>query len=191
MNSEIWKPIPGFNDWYEASSLGRVRSKPRTLLRSDGTEQRRRGTVLKPGRSRGYPTVVLCNNTKRSAQNVHSLVAAAFLGPRPEGAHVRHIDGSRDNNVPENLVYGTRSENTLDSVKHGTHNQARVDRCPRGHLYAEGNLVASGLRRGRRECRACTNSWAWLKSKGMLTPESWQQVSDKYYASFGVEQISC
>lgn len=187
MNSEIWKPIPGFNDWYEASNLGRVRSKPRTITHSDGTEQRRRGTVLKPGRSRGYPIVVLCNNTKRSTQNVHSLVAAAFLGPRPEGAHVRHIDGTRDNNVPENLTYGTRSENTLDSVEHGTHNQARVTHCPRGHAYADGNMYQGELKRGRRACRSCNNAWAYLSRKGMLNESNLKEYSDQYYIGFGFQ----
>lgn len=184
MSEEIWKPIPGFNDWYEASSHGRVRSKPRTLFRSDGTTQARRGTILKPGQSRGYQVVVLCNDTKRYTRTVHSLVALAFLGPPNPGDHVRHLDGSRDNNRIENLTYGTRSENTHDSVAHGTHNMASVTHCPRGHEYAEWNLVAGKVKQGRRMCRACTNSWAYLKGKNMLNEDNWKAYSDKYYEGF-------
>lgn len=42
---------------------------------------------------------------------IHSLVAAAFIGPRPEGLVINHKDGNRLNNVVENLEYCTYSEN--------------------------------------------------------------------------------
>uniref|UniRef100_A0A6M3J4A2 Putative homing endonuclease n=1 Tax=viral metagenome TaxID=1070528 RepID=A0A6M3J4A2_9ZZZZ len=42
---------------------------------------------------------------------MHDLVAAAFLGSRPGGAWVHHIDGTRDNNQVSNLEY-------IDAHKH-------------------------------------------------------------------------
>jgi hypothetical protein len=42
---------------------------------------------------------------------VHSLIAKAFLGDRPDGLDVDHIDGKKDNNHPSNLRYVTRSQN--------------------------------------------------------------------------------
>ena len=151
MDNEIWKPIPGFNDWYEASSLGRIRSKPRVIHQSNGNKQHRKGAILKPGTARGYKMVVLCADGKRKSVTVHSVVALAFLGPREPGIQVRHKDGTRDNNKVSNLEYGTRSENTKDSVNHGTHNMARVKHCPRGHLYEGANLRISKI--GRASCR--------------------------------------
>ena len=174
MDNEIWKPIPGFNDWYEASSLGRIRSKPRVIHQSNGNKQHRKGAILKPGTNKGYKMVVLCADGKRKTVTVHSVVALAFLGPREPGIHVRHKDG-------------TRSENTLDSVEHGTHNQARVTHCPRGHAYVEGNMCLGKLKRGTRVCRSCNNAWAYLKSKDMLNESNLKEYSDQYYIGFGFQ----
>lgn len=48
------------------------------------------------------------------------LVADAFHGPRPKGALVRHLDGTRDNDRPANLAYGSQRDNFTDAVAHGT-----------------------------------------------------------------------
>ena len=185
MDNEIWKPIPGFNDWYEASSLGRIRSKPRVIHQSNGNKQHRKGAILKPGTAKGYKMVVLCVDGKRKSVTVHSVVALAFLGPREPGIQVRHKDGTRDNNKVSNLEYGTRSENTKDSVGHGTHNMARVKRCPRGHLYEGANLKVSKLKDGdRRTCRSCTNAQSYLRSKEMDVSKNLQQCADSYYIKY-------
>lgn len=42
---------------------------------------------------------------------VHSLVAQAFLGDRPKGMVIDHIDGNRFNNHYTNLRYCTQKEN--------------------------------------------------------------------------------
>ena len=185
MDNEIWKPIPGFNDWYEASSLGRIRGKPRVIHQSNGNKQHRKGAILKPGTNKGYKMVVLCADGKRKSVTVHSVVALAFLGPRGSGIQVRHKDGTRDNNKVSNLEYGTRSENTLDSVEHGTHNQARVTHCPRGHLYEGANLSVGKNKDGeRRRCRSCENAWSYLSRKGMDVAKNIQQCSDSYYLRY-------
>jgi len=185
MDNEIWKPIPGFNDWYEASSLGRIRSKPRVIHQSNGNKQHRKGAILKPGTTKGYKMVVLCADGKRKSVTVHSLIALAFLGPRGSGIQVRHKDGTRDNNRVSNLEYGTRSENTKDSVEHGTHNMARVEHCPRGHLYEGANLRIKKRKGGeRRVCRSCANARDYLSRKGMDVSKNIQQCADSYYLRY-------
>jgi len=82
----------------------------------------------------------------------HRLVALAFLGPRPEGAVVRHLDGDPLRPHAENLAYGTKSENLVDQVAHGTHPTASRNHCPQGHAYDETN---TRLYDGRRYCKAC------------------------------------
>ena len=102
-----WQPIPGYPG-YEASNHGRIRGPSGTLLVPQLDRGRQRVTV-KP-KSRRPP-----NAGKRP--HVHALVALAFLGPRPEGPageHVRHLDGNRLNNRPENLAYGTYLQNNRD-----------------------------------------------------------------------------
>ena len=109
--SEIWKPVPG-HVGYEVSSLGRVRSVDRYIA------MRKKGRVLSPGRSsNGYLSVILAG---RASRTVHSLVAEAFIGPRPVGREVCHVDGDRGNAKAVNLRYGTPKENGQDRVRHGT-----------------------------------------------------------------------
>ncbi len=116
MSSEIWKAIPGYEGAYEVSNLGRVRSRDRLVRVGHGAFRTLRGRVLRPAPGRtGLCVVVGKGNTRQ----VHSLVAAAFIGPRPPAADVRHLDGDPTNNCATNLAYGTRSENNRDVVYHG------------------------------------------------------------------------
>lgn len=102
---EIWKPIPGST--YEASSLGRIRSP--------------RGYVLKPcDHPLGYHIVGVHMDGRMISKTVHSLVALAFHGPRPEGLDVAHGNCIKTDNRPSNLRYATRRENMRDSVIMGT-----------------------------------------------------------------------
>jgi len=111
--SELWRPVVGWEGLYEVSSLGRVRSLPRATTR---------GRVLKPARNvHGYWFVALCCNGKPKTRPIHSLVAEAFIGPRPAGMDVCHGSNGKDDNTPANLSYGTRSQNMRDCVRDGTH----------------------------------------------------------------------
>jgi hypothetical protein len=50
---------------------------------------------------------------------VHQLVTDAFLGPIPENMEVRHLNGVKTDNFPENLAYGTRQDNADDRKRQG------------------------------------------------------------------------
>lgn len=62
----------------------------------------------------------LCVDKRPSSHRVHSLVAEAFIGPRPPGLIVCHKDGNPKNNNVDNLYYGTTKQNSADSIRHGT-----------------------------------------------------------------------
>ena len=101
--AEPWIVIKGYDGLYLVNDEGQVWSQ-------------RAGRLLKPGiASNGYPTVALGRGNTRT---LHSLVADAFLGPRPPGKEVRHKDGVRTNPRLSNLEYGTRRENIYDSIRH-------------------------------------------------------------------------
>lgn len=109
----IWKTIEKF-PMYEVSNEGQVRRK----TTAKGTVA---GKVLAIHKqtSTGYPDVRMRANGKAHAITLHNLVTSAFLGPKPKGMQVRHLDGNKMNNHLNNLVYGTPKENGQDKVLHG------------------------------------------------------------------------
>ena len=180
--AERWKPVNGYEGIYEVSSHGRVRSVDRTVTRSDGRVHRHKGKLLRTPLSAGggYPFVQLSNHGKTQVRTVHSLVAGAFIGTRPEGTEVCHNDGNPTNNHLDNLRYGTPSENELDKLRHGTHTNAAKTHCPRGHeLFAE-NIPPSLAKRGYRECLACKRARDFVRHHPELKPQL-QAITDSYY----------
>lgn len=152
---EEWRPVVGYEGYYEVSNLGCVRSVARRIPASRGTGYRcLPEVVLRQGiHQGGYKMVSLCVHGKKRNQNVHQLVLAAFRGPRPDGLVACHNDGDPANARLDNLRWDTQSNNLRDSVRHGTHPWANRTRCPQGHEYTPENTVHNS--RGRRECRQC------------------------------------
>ena len=119
---ELWRPIPGYEGYYEAGDLGNIRSLDRRIKYPNGTVQLRKGRVLKQTMSRtGYVQVTLSKKDKQTTYNVHSLILTAFRGPRPEGLHGCHNNGNSLNNRLLNLRWDTPSGNLGDKKLHGTH----------------------------------------------------------------------
>lgn len=146
MPGEEWRPVPGYEQTYLVSSLGRIQSLPR------GTTA---GRIMRQQvGQQGYPMVTLCQDAQVVHRKVHRLVALAFLGPVPDGQEVRHKDGDCGNPQARNLCYGTRADNTLDMVAHGRHNNARKTHCKWGHEFTPENTLPQSRNNGRR-CRAC------------------------------------
>ena len=117
--AEKWKPVTGYEGLYEVSDQGRVRSVDRTETQKSGLVRHRKGMPLKPNNSGRYMDVQLSKDHIRRHRLVHSLVAEAFLGPRPDGLVIRHLDGNSFNNAASNLAYGTQTENLRDWPKYG------------------------------------------------------------------------
>ena len=111
--AEIWLWIPGYEDLYQVSDLGHIRSfQPRWKLPRD----------LKLRKMpNGYLRVSLYRDQRRRFMPVHQAVLLAFEGSRPEGTETRHLNGDRQDNRRINLRYGTPSANALDRIQHGTH----------------------------------------------------------------------
>jgi hypothetical protein len=99
-----------------------IPSVPHYLASDDGQVRWEKGAPRKPylDKKTGYFYVGFVIGGKRYTRTVHVLVAETFLGPRPPGAQVRHLDGNGGNNRPSNLAYGTAKENAADRERHGT-----------------------------------------------------------------------
>lgn len=89
---------------------------------------------LNPYRGHGdYFYVSIATEKGQRSIPVHVLLADAFIGPRPIGKEIRHLDGNPHNNDLSNLVYGTVSANASDRVAHGNnrgekHGMSKLDR---------------------------------------------------------------
>ena len=99
MEKEIWRPIKGYEGWYEVSSYGRVRSLDRVIIHSDGRKRLFKGRILKPKKyQNGYLFCDLCKNGQMKNVIIHRLVAQAFL-PNPDNLpEVNHKDENKTNN---------------------------------------------------------------------------------------------
>lgn len=125
---EEWREIPGYEGYYEVSSLGRVRSIDRWVTYSNGRKQFYEGKLLKQDADKkGRFTVGLNKKGKPSTKRVHILVALAFIGPRPDGMVICHCNGNNKDNRLINIRYDTQSENTIDKYRHGNkHGQGKL-----------------------------------------------------------------
>ncbi|SLH06239.1 NUMOD4 motif-containing HNH endonuclease [Mycobacteroides abscessus] len=165
---EQWRPVVGWENLYEVSDQGRVRSLDRMVpVGRHGKPTFRAGRVLKPSPgATEYPRVTLidaASGLKRFA-NIHSLVLEAFIGPRPDGMECCHNDGDRSNARLSNLRWDTRSENTLDAVRQRTNHNAKKQTCPNGHLY---DGIYHGKRGAARYCKRCTKARAQRRSRDL------------------------
>jgi plasmid maintenance system antidote protein VapI len=125
---ERWKPVTGWEGFYEVSNLVRVKSLERRIwvTGKGGTWHWRiiPEKILKPSADNdGYLLVVLCKNGVGKTCKVHRLVLEAFVGPCPDGMECRHLNGNPSDSRLENLRWGTPGENQADKVLHGTDNK--------------------------------------------------------------------
>ena len=110
---EKWLPVVGFEGRYEVSDLGRLR----------GIGPRGRGIrkpyVTKDGYHQYCLYVGLPGQKKTRSATVHSLVAAAFIGRRPDGMMACHNDDIGSHNALSNIRYDTPTGNAADMIKFG------------------------------------------------------------------------
>lgn len=141
---ERWAPIPRYGDDYLCSNMGRVYSV-------------KSGRLLKAYRDRhDYLRLRLSRFGKTRLESVAELVLESFVGPRPDGKVIRHLNDVSSDARLDNLRWGTMSENRYDSVRNGRHFQANLTHCKRGHELVAPNLRATALRQGRRGCLVCS-----------------------------------
>lgn len=95
--------------------------------------------LMKFNKARGYDTVELQTGAIKKRFTVHRLVAAAFIGARPDGQHINHIDGVKTNNAATNLEYVTPSENQKHSFRLGL--QSNVGERHSQHKLSDESVV--------------------------------------------------
>ena len=129
---EVWKPVNRLGK-FEVSNFGRVRwaksgkLKPLTLARS------------------GYLVVNLFAEGFANVRNVHSIVAEAFLGRRPAGWMVVHLDGNPLNNHSSNLAFRDLGERRAKSpsIRAGTSGRLNLEQAR--EIYRLAHLGAATI----------------------------------------------
>ena len=112
---EIWMPVRGYEDLYEVSNLGRVRSL--NYRHTGKTKERKAWKYMN-----GYLQVQLCKDGKVKHHLVHRLVWEAFCCEIPEWTRgklqINHLDEDKTNNNIFNLELCTAKRN----CNYGTRN---------------------------------------------------------------------
>lgn len=152
---EIWKPVPQWENSYEVSTLGRIRSLDRTI-RTSKEFSKRKGRILNPMTDKdGYKYITV----QRKSWKLHRKICETFHGDPPSSTHVvRHLNGNPADNRPANLKWGTRKENSEDTKGHGTDSNLRKTHCPQGHEYSNENTYITSF--GSRRCKTCNRKKA-------------------------------
>lgn len=110
---EEWKSIPGYEDLYEVSSYGRVKSLEISYIRRNGIRDHKPEIILTPkNNGTGYFIVCLYKNKTHKYYLIHRLVAIAFL-PNPNNLPcVNHKDEDKTNNNVNNLEWCSHRYNS-------------------------------------------------------------------------------
>ena len=118
----------------------------RSLPRRDRLGRAVGGLVLKAQTNpAGRRIISLHDGTRQQSYAIAPMVAAAFIGPKPDGTVVCHGDGDHRNDAVVNLRYDSQAGNCADKRKHGTHQE--------GGLVGTARLNAEQVR-GIRAMRA-------------------------------------
>ena len=116
VSDSVWKPVVGFEKYYEVNEFGIVRSLEYEEF-VNGCYVHRYPKILKQHINQdGYYMVKFRDNKNHS---VHRIVAEAFIRKIDAGFEVDHIDGNRTNNHYKNLRVVTHQQNIQHTIELG------------------------------------------------------------------------
>lgn len=123
MHKEVWRPVKGFETYYEVSNYGRVRSLNYIVKWSYGKTRINKGKIRKPVRNKnGYYMLILGDGQgNKKSVYIHRLVAEAFC-KNPNGYDtVNHINEIKTDNKAKNLEWCTKEYNNKYNGKNQKH----------------------------------------------------------------------
>ena len=139
---EIWKPVVGYEGFYEVSNIGKVRSLARIVECNDGRKRKIKDRILKGSSySGGYSGVTLHKDGCTKSVNIHRIVAEAFVPNPLEKEEVNHKDENPSNNHASNLEWVTHKEN----INYGT----RTERARETTTKLQGKAVQQFSKDGK------------------------------------------
>lgn len=146
---EIWRDVPGFEQHYQVSNYGRLRSRKRVGRNCNGKPWLDEWRTIKPIVCKnGYLEASFYINGKRTVMLLHRLVAKVFIPNPHRYPEVNHMDENIQNCRADNLEWCTSKYN----ANYGTRNE----RCRAKNRATNGKSVnqytKDGLFLKRWEC---------------------------------------
>lgn len=130
--NEFWKDIPGYEGLYQASTLGRIKSYPKTITDNCMGGERNRfylSEILRQSKNMQktrkdwkvnyYLILNLRKDRKTRVWKAHRVIALTFI-PNPFNKKlVNHKNGKKFMNRKTNLEWNTDSENQQHAINMG------------------------------------------------------------------------
>lgn len=113
MGIPVWKPVVGYEKFYEVSNEGEIRSLPRMVHGGRGVYYEKPGRIRKKilNKSNGYYMMFLCGETDKKCVYVHRIVAQAFCENPNNYELVNHINEIKTDNRAKNLEWCSKEYN--------------------------------------------------------------------------------
>jgi len=144
---EEWKPVNGFEGYYEVSSIGKVKALDRVIFDKNGFKKHHKERILKQQLSnRGYKKVSLTKDCIKKTFFIHRLVALSFIENENNLPTINHINEIKTDNRVENLEWMTFEDNaTYGTAQIRAHEALKNGPCSKVvHQYTlDGKFVKS------------------------------------------------
>ena len=183
---EVWKSITGYENYYEVSNLGRVKSLERIAFSPKLKRKRKlKEKILSPGirckckgaSKTGYFFLVLNKEGKSKRFSIHRLVAKEFVENKYDKKVVNHIDEDTFNNTPQNLEWVTTKEN----CNHGTRNKRIGENHARCKFKEKVRYSTEPSTRSNFKIICKRNNWIFTNFEEKLSEIRANDGHKKYY----------
>ena len=145
---EVWKDIKGFENIFQISNYGRLKSLSRLVKIKGGKYRLKKEKIIKPSIGTcGYYQYPLRYNNVSKTILIHIEVAKAFVPNDNKLSEVNHKDENKLNNFFENLEWCTRSYNNNYKNRKKREIETQINTHPSRkevqQIDKEGNVIAT------------------------------------------------
>lgn len=135
---EVWKEVLGYDQLYEVSNMGRVRTR---FVKGKGYTKDY--IILNPlDNGNGYLRFNWRSNNKQRTIYLHRLVAELFVDNPRHLTEINHLDENKHNNCANNLEWCTHKEN----CQYGTRNIRVAEKTRKKVLCVETGQIFSSMK---------------------------------------------
>jgi len=166
IKNEKWEDIAGYDDIYNVSTFGRIKSLGRYVNSSHGNQRWIKEKILKQYIDRRYkePQVKLSINAIGKTHRVAALVGDAFLRNKHNNEEYCHLDKNKLNNVVTNLIVTSCSNSQKISYINGNMVNWGIEKLPKKvkEKYEKENGIYKNGKLIKKRCTICNFSLSYL-----------------------------